>query len=150
MTDSPRARFDLLARYPVLFLATPITSSRLETRRKLDRYVRGGGQLVVTATALATLPGLLGTAVGSCKDVPAGWRVEGGTRLAEQYPTRACEVTGAGLAPASSTGAGTAMAYSSGAAFKGGLLVLATSGMASEDTTGPLSHADAQDAVHVG
>ena len=44
------ASLDLLARYPVLFVATPIISSVLETRLKLEQYVRGGGQLVCRGT----------------------------------------------------------------------------------------------------
>eukprot|EP01050_Picozoa_sp_SAG11_P003443 SAG11_NODE_194_length_12858_cov_28.436946_1_plen_637_part_00 len=140
--------FDILARYPVVFLATPIISSALETTRKLERYVKGGGKLVVTADALATLPGLLDTTVGSCTEVPAGWVAAGVHGEPEKYPTKACEVRGPGLAAITTTGNGTAMAYSSGSAFAGSLVVLATSGMASTDMTGPLSAADVEDAVH--
>ena len=67
---------------------------------------------MVTAETLRSLPGLLGTSVGSCKQVPPGWTATGSSssssssgrpRVVEQYPTRACAVTGGGLEPAVST-----------------------------------------------
>jgi hypothetical protein len=141
---------DILARYPVIHLTTPIISSVAETKLKLSNYVSAGGKLFVTVETLASLPGLLGTTVSSdCQDIRADSTVTvGTTTITERYPLRACKVFGKGL---SSIAQGhqlahglVDLAYSTGSSYNGTLVVLATSGMASKRQHGPLTAAEVE------
>lgn len=131
---------DILSRYPVLLLATPIISSRDEVADKLEAYVKAGGHLVVNADSLASLPifGMtLDTSSPGCFNVDAGSDITvdlGGktTNISESQALRACPVLGAdSYQPVATTGHHH-LAYSTGTAFKGTALVLATSGMSAE------------------
>ena len=142
---------DVLARYPTVFVATPIISAVLETTLKLERYVKeGGGTLVVTIDALSSLPSLLGVTADmtDCTDLPAGQVVcmsaRGCAQAATLNETRAirhCRVASSVLLPIVTTYPATAnsttLVWSSGSAFQGVLLVLASSGMSATRVAGP-------------
>jgi hypothetical protein len=87
LTDAPEF---VLEQYPVMVLGTPLRALRAEVVDKLSDYVHGGGTLVVTAAAAASIPILgvsvdLANATGGCTTVPAGATVrmtlEGGNPM---------------------------------------------------------------------
>ena len=134
---------DILARYPIVVLATPIISARAETRDKLEAYVHGGGTLVVNAEALASLP-LLGASLDpsalECSTVAAGSTVTvtpvgGGSDLhvIETEDVRVCPLGGAEALDPIAVAEGSPLAFPlaySTTAGKGTLVVLTSSGMA--------------------
>ena len=69
---------DILARYPVLIIVTPIISAKAETAAKLEDYVARGGTLVTTALVLGSLQqSVMGVSVptfnpATCTSVPKG------------------------------------------------------------------------------
>ena len=69
---------DILARYPVLILVTPIISAKAETAAKLEDYVARGGTLVTTALVLGSLQqSVMGVSAptfnpATCTSVPKG------------------------------------------------------------------------------
>ena len=149
---------DVLARYPILVLATPIISARAETRDKLEAYVHGGGTLVVNAEALASLP-LLGASLDpsalECSTVAAGSTVTvtpvgGGSDLhvIETEDVRVCPLGGAEaldpIAVADGSPLAFPLAYST-TAGKGTLVVLTSSGMAAEPVAQRLAGITAAD-----
>ena len=133
---------DILARYPIVVLATPIISARAETRDKLEAYVHGGGTLVVNAEALASLP-LLGASLDpsalECSTVAAGSTVTvtpvgGGSDLhvIETEDVRVCPLGGAEALDPIAVAEGSPLAFPlaySTTAGKGTLVVLTSSGM---------------------
>ena len=132
---------DILSRYPVVFVATPIISAKAEVAAKLEAYVKAGGHVVLNADALASLPGFVGMSLddssSSCSAVAAGSQasvtVDGKTtHVQETRALRVCPVTGADSYTAVATAGSKNLAYSTGAAFKGSVLVLATSGMSAD------------------
>ena len=132
---------DILSRYTVVFVATPIISAKAEVAAKLEAYVKAGGHVVLNADALASLPGFVGMSLddssSSCSAVAAGSQasvtVDGKTtHVQETRALRVCPVTGADSYTAVATAGSKNLAYSTGAAFKGSVLVLATSGMSAD------------------
>ena len=140
---------DILARYATAFVATPIISAVLETTLKLETYVKAGGTLIVTIDALSSLPSLLGVSVDTdnCISLPPGQAVcmspgDGctqATMLNESRAIKACCVTGGSLQPVlhTATANSTTLVWSTVSAYKGKLLVLATSGMSAARVTPP-------------
>lgn len=136
---------DILSRYPVLLLATPIISAKAEVTEKLEAYVKAGGHLVVNADALASLS-LFGMHLDAsdCKTIPAGSQVTleltgGGkkptqTHVQETHPVSVCPLTGSENAKVVASVGDAHLAYSIDAAAgaKGSVLAFATTGMAAE------------------
>ena len=118
---------DILSRYPVLLLATPIISAKAEVKEKLEAYVKAGGHLVVNADALASLS-LFGMHLDAsdCKMIPAGSQVTleltgGGkkptqTHVQETHPVSVCPLTGSENAKVVASVGNAHLAYSIDAA----------------------------------
>ena len=137
---------DILARYPVVILATDIISSRAEVQDKLAAYVGAGGTLVLTTNALGP-SGLLGLTVTTtqCTRVDAGASVElhGTTgsspsqKVEEAQALRVCPVSSKSHSPIPiawiAQGAGNNLTLAFNVSMgKGRVIMLATSGMAAE------------------
>jgi hypothetical protein len=134
---------DILSRYPIVLLATPIISAKAEVTDKLEAYVKAGGHLVVNADALASLPlfGMeLDASSSDCKTIPAGsqvtlkltaGKIPTETHVKETRTVRVCPVTGTEDAKAVASAGATHLAYFVDVG-KGTMLALATTGMAAE------------------
>ena len=87
----------VLQQYDTVVVASQLTGG-VEVKANLRSYILSGGNLVITAGNLASLPGgLLGVKVGSsaCKFVDAGAKVilSSGDVLTEHYNMSICELT---------------------------------------------------------
>ena len=139
LSDAPAF---VLARYPVLVVASRLRSTKRELRDKLAAYVESGGMLVLTAEASESLGPLLGVGVPTmapelCTPIPANStvhaRVGDGAAITEPFGWTACPIVcrPAQICRQLATVDGTTAAVEVSAG-KGSLLLLASSGVTTE------------------
>eukprot|EP00040_Diaphanoeca_grandis_P044167 m.270164 g.270164 ORF g.270164 m.270164 type:complete len:1053 (-) comp88335_c0_seq1:367-3525(-) len=160
---------DIMSRYPVMVVVTPIVSSQAETIAKFESYVESGGLLIVTAEVLRSLS-IFGVSVNKqseCVAIPAGnvinFTASSGvlSNITETFPVLTCPVslsiantavppTMQVLASTLLHGAASAvpLAYSiTPPKHQGKMVVLTSSGMASVPQVPPLSPSVVTDAA---